>query len=136
MTSSSQNILSGFNDHFNEFLNDILSVFPDNIDIIAAKNSIVLIRKTNPKIIIQIWNSYVVGKYTKEIEMGNIDFFISKDYSSDLNNLDDSKKTKITESIDRLRNPIKMMNDADRDKSMKYIQNLTKLSTLYFSLNN
>ena len=136
MTSSSQNILSGFNDHFNEFLNDILSVFPDNIDIIAAKNSIVLIRKTNPKIIIQIWNSYVVGKYTKEIEMGNIDFFISKDYSSDLNNLDDSKKTKITESIDRLRNPIKMMNDADRDKSMKYIQNLTKLSKLYFSLNN
>ena len=134
--TSSQNILSGFNDHFNEFLNDILSVFPDNIDIIAAKNSIVLIRKTNPKIIIQIWNSYVVGKYTKEIEMGNIDFFISKDYSSDLNNLDDSKKTKITESIDRLRNPIKMMNDADRDKSMKYIQNLTKLSTLYFSLNN
>jgi len=136
MTSSSQNILSGFNDHFNEFLNDILSVFPDNIDIIAAKNSIVLIRKTNPKIIIQIWNNYVVGKYTKEIEMGNIDFFISKDYSSDLNNLDDSKKTKITESIDRLRKPIKMMNDADRDKSMKYIQNLTKLSTLYFSLNN
>ena len=136
MTSSSQNILSGFNDHFNEFLNDILSVFPDNIDIIAAKNSIVLIRKTNPKIIIQIWNNYVVGKYTKEIEMGNIDFFISKDYSSDLNNLDDSKKTKITESIDRLRNPIKMMNDADRDKSMKYIQNLTKLSKLYFSLNN
>jgi hypothetical protein len=134
--TSSQNILSGFNDHFNEFLNDILSVFPDNIDIISAKNSIVLIRKTNPKIIIQIWNSYVVGKYTKEIEMGNIDFFISKDYSADLNNLDDSKKTKITESIDRLRNPIKMMNDADRDKSMKYIQNLTKLSTLYFSSNN
>lgn len=134
--TSPQNILSGFNNHFNEFLNDILSVFPDNIDIISAKNSMILIRKTNPKIIIQIWNSYVVGKYTKEIEMGNIDFFISKDYSSDLNNLDDSKKTKITESIDRLRNPIKMMNDADRDKSMKYIQNLTKLSTLYFSLNN
>jgi len=134
--TSPQNILSGFNNHFNEFLNDILSVFPDNIDIISAKNSMILIRKTNPKIIIQIWNSYVVGKYTKEIEMGNIDFFISKDYSSDLNNLDDSKKTKITESIDRLRNPIKMMNDADRDKSMKYIQNLTKLSKLYFSLNN
>ena len=134
--TSPQNILSGFNNHFNEFLNDILSVFPDNIDIISAKNSMILIRKTNPKIIIQIWNSYVVGKYTKEIEMGNIDFFISKDYSSDLNNLDDSKKTKITESIDRLRKPIKMMNDADRDKSMKYIQNLTKLSTLYFSLNN
>jgi hypothetical protein len=133
--TSPQNILSGFNDHFNEFLNDILSVFPDNIDIIAAKNSLILIRKTNPKIIIQIWDSYVVGKYTKEIELGNIDFFISKDYSSDLNNLDDSKKTKITESIDRLRNPIKLMNDNDRDKSMKYIQNLTKLSKMYFTIN-
>ena len=133
---NSSNILSGFNDHFNEFLNDILSVFPNNNDIITAKNSLILIRKTNPKIIIQIWNSYVVGKYINEIELGNIDFFISKDYSSDLNNLDESKKTKITESIDRLRNPIKLMNSVDREKSMKYIQNLTKLSTMYFSINN
>ena len=127
MTSSS--ILTGFNDHFIEFVNDILSVFPDNADILAAKNSFIMIRKANPKLIIQIWNTYVVGKYKDQIEAGNIDFFINKDYSDDLVHMDNSKT--ITNSIDRLRNPIKLMTEKDRTKSMKYIQNLTKLSSLY-----
>jgi len=122
-------ILTGFNDHFIEFVNDILSVFPDNADILAAKNSFIMIRKANPKLIIQIWNTYVVGKYKDQIEAGNIDFFINKDYSDDLVHMDNSKT--ITNSIDRLRNPIKLMTEKDRAKSMKYIQNLTKLSSLY-----
>ena len=122
-------ILTGFNDHFIEFVNDILSVFPDNLDILAAKNSFIMIRKANPKLIIQIWNTYVVGKYKGQIEEGNIDFFINKDYSDDLVHMDNSKT--ITNSIDRLRNPIKLMTEKDRAKSMKYIQNLTKLSSLY-----
>ena len=122
-------ILTGFNDHFIEFVNDILSVFPDNLDILAAKNSFIMIRKANPKLIIQIWNTYVVGKYKNQIEAGNIDFFINKDYSDDLINMDNSKT--ITNSIDRLRNPIKLMTEKDRIKSMKYIQNLTKLSSLF-----
>ena len=42
----------------------------------------------------------------------------------------DNSKT-ITNSIDRLRNPIKLMTEKDRIKSMKYIQNLTKLSSLF-----
>jgi hypothetical protein len=125
----SSSILSGFNDHFIEFVNDILSVFPDNADILAAKNSFIMIRKANPKLIIQIWNTYVVGKYKDQIEEGNIDFFINKDYSDDLVHMDNSKT--ITNSIDRLRNPIKLMTEKDRAKSMKYIQNLTKLSSLY-----
>ena len=121
-------ILTGFNDHFIEFVNDILSVFPDNLDILAAKNSFIMIRKANPKLIIQIWNTYVVGKYKNQIEAGNIDFFINKDYSDDLINMDNSKT--ITNSIDRLRNPIKLMTEKDRIKSMKYIQNLCKLSEM------
>ena len=122
-------ILTGFNDHFIEFVNDILSVFPNNLDILAAKNSFIMIRKANPKLIIQIWNTYVVGKYKNQIEAGNIDFFINKDYSDDLIHMDNSKT--ITTSIDRLRNPIKLMTEKDRIKSMKYIQNLTKLSSLF-----
>ena len=122
-------ILTGFNDHFIEFVNDILSVFPNNLDILAAKNSFIMIRKANPKLIIQIWNTYVVGKYKNQIEAGNIDFFINKDYSDDLIHMDNSKT--ITTSIDRLRNPIKLMSEEDRAKSMKYIQNLTKLSSLF-----
>ena len=37
------------------------------------------------------------------------------------------------ESIDRLRTPIKNMNKENQDKTMKYIQNLTKLAAIYES---
>jgi len=129
--SSNSTILTAFNDHFMEFLDDVIRVFPDDSDILASKNSAILIRKANPRLIIQIWNSYVVGKYKDMIDAGNINFFINKDYTDDLVHADNSRK--IVEVIDRLRNPIKTMTPEDQAKTMKYIQNLTKLSTIYVS---
>ena len=96
--------------------------------ILTAKNAFIFARKSNPKLIVKIWKKYIVEKYKKEIEEGNIDFFINKDYSDDISA--STYSDKISESIDRLRNPIKNMDPIDQSKSMKYIQNLTKLSEL------
>jgi hypothetical protein len=125
-------ILSAFNDHFMEFVNDISSVFPNDVDILSAKNSFSLIRKANPKMIIKIWQSYVVSKYSDVIDTGDISFFIEKDYSDDLSKTDNSDT--IIQAIDRLRNPVKMMSEESRSKTMKYIQNLKKLSVIYHGL--
>jgi hypothetical protein len=124
----SNNILSAFNDHFLDFVNDVQSVFPDDPDILTAKNALIAVRKANPKMIVKIWNTYIVGKYKNEIESGNIDFFINKDYSSDLSVASNSDK--IMESINRLREPVKQMSPENQSKTMKYIQNLTRLSEL------
>lgn len=124
----SNNILTAFNDHFFEFLNDVQNVFPQDTDILTAKNALLTVRKANPKMIVKIWNSFIVGKYKSEIESGNIDFFINKDYSSDVSSASNSDK--IMESINRLREPIKNMSLENQAKVMKYIQNLTKLSEL------
>jgi hypothetical protein len=126
------NILSAFNDHFVEFVTDVQSVFPEDHDILVAKNSLLAIRKANPKMIVKIWNTYIVGKYKAEIEKGDISFFINKDYSQDL--VYASNPDKIIESINRLRMPIKLMNPVDQAKTMKYIQNLTKLAAMYESM--
>jgi len=128
--SANSTLLTAFNDHFIEFLDDIIRVFPEDVDILTSKNSVLLIRKANPRLIIQIWKSYIVDKYKNVIEEGNIDFFINKDYSGDVANAENS--TKIVEVIDRLRNPVKSMKPEEQEKTMKYIQNLTKLATLYF----
>ena len=125
------NLLTAFNDHFVEFLSDIQRVFPEDVDILTAKNALLTIRKTNPKIIVKIWTTCVVGEYKKEIDAGDIAFFINKDYTKDIATSVSSDK--ITESIDRLRNPVKQMSAEDQAKVMKYIQNLTKLATLYES---
>ena len=122
------NILTAFNDHFAEFVDDIQSVFPEDPDILTAKNALTAIRKANPKMIVKIWNTYIVGKYKDQIDAGNLDFFMNKDYSSDVAAAQNSDK--IMESINRLREPIKNMTPDDQAKTMKYIQNLTKLASL------
>ena len=124
----SNSILSAFNDHFFDFLNDVQNVFPDDADILTAKNALLTVRKANPKMIVKIWNAFIVGKYKSEIESGNIDFFINKDYSTDVSSASNSDK--IMESINRLREPIKNMSSENQSKVMKYIQNLTKLAEL------
>jgi hypothetical protein len=124
----SNNILTAFNDHFFEFVEDVQNVFPDDADILTAKNAFLLARKANPKIILKIWKMCVVDKYRTEIESGDIEFFINKDYQNDISSSPYSDK--ITEAIDRLRNPIKLMEKENQTKSMGYIQNLTKLSDM------
>jgi len=126
--SSNNNILTVFNDHFIEFVSDIQNVFPDDVDILTAKNSLFSIRKANPKMIVKIWKTFIADKYQKEIESGDLSFFMEKDYSSDIQGTENSSK--IMESINRLRGPIKQMTPENQEKTMKYVQNLTKLSAL------
>ncbi len=121
-------VLSVFNNHFNEFINDVQSVFPDDPDILTAKNSIALIRKSNPKLLPKIWVTYIVGPFIKQIESGDINFFLNRDYTNDL--VKNENYEKIMESIDRLRGPVKNMSKENQEKTMKYIQNLSKLALL------
>lgn len=126
----SVNYLTIFNNHFNEFFDDIHNVFPDDPDILTAKNSLSAIRKANPKLLIGIWLSYIYFKYKEQIDAGDINFFLEKDYSEDLTNMSSKK---VMEAIDRLREPVKAMNLEDQQKVMKYIQNLSKLAMMYES---
>jgi hypothetical protein len=122
------NFLTLFNDHFVEFVSDIQNVFPEDVDILTAKNALITIRKANPKLLVRIWCKYVANPYKDKIEAGDLNFFMDKDYSNDLVKTDNADK--IMESIDRLRNPVKMMSKENQDKTMKYIQNLSKLAAL------
>lgn len=123
-------LLKAFNDHFDEFVNDIVTIFPDNMDIRSAKSSIQLLRKANPKMLIGIWNSYISSKYSQQIDAGDISFFIDNDYTDDVSGMESS--TQIMEAVDKLRQPIRDMGDDNREKTMKYIQNLKKICDLYF----
>ena len=122
------NFSSIFNNHFNELIDDLLLIFPDDVDIMSAKNSISLIRKTNPKLLIKIWKNYVVIPYKDQIDAGNYDFFIEKDYTQDLKKTDNSNK--IMQAINKFRDPIKSMTKENKEKTMKYIENLSKISLL------
>lgn len=130
--NQSQTLQKAFNDHFDEFMEDIVNIFPDDMDIRNSRNSIKMLRKANPKLLIQIWNKYVSSKYASQIEAGDITFFIDNDYNDDVGNMENA--TQIMTAVDRLRGPIKSMSPDSQEKAMKYIQNLKKIGDMYFSM--
>ena len=129
MSLNKSNILTIFNNHFIEFIEDIVRIFPNNVDLVTLKNFFVLIRKTNPKIIITVFYTYVVLKYQTYIDNGNINYFIEKDYQDDLTSNNNSDK--IIEAINGLREPIRLMDEKNKLNTIKYLQNLCKLSSSY-----
>jgi len=122
-------ILKTFNDHFIEFIEDIIKVFPENSDLVAIKNSFINFRKLNPKLVLGVFRTYVIDKYSGEIDSKNIDFFINKNYETDLQ--DNSSSSMIIEKIDKLRDPVREMSEDNQQKVLKYLQNLKKLCLLY-----
>ncbi len=119
-----------FNNHLNEFINDILILFPDDLDLKTCATFLKSMRKINPKMIITTWKTGVANKYRKEIESGELSFFENKDYSGDL--INSSEEKEILEVIERVRIDVKTCGEENKIKTMKYLQNLTKISDLYF----
>lgn len=128
MTDKS-NILKTFNAHFFEFLDDIVRIFPENADIATARKSFETIKKANPTIILKVWHKHVYSQYKEVIDQGKVEFFFEKDYGDDLGSVSGGKD--VMRIIDTLREPLRSMNDANKQHTAKYLLNLSKLSSLY-----
>ena len=125
-------IMRTFNTHFMEFLDDIISIFPEKREIQVAKTGFETIKQSNPTLIIRMWNSHIYQRYGDAVDNGDIDFFFDKDYATDL--VESQQYNEIMKFIDEFRQPLREMNEVNRQHSIKYIQNLSKLSSMYASL--
>jgi hypothetical protein len=122
-------LMRSFNTHFIEFIKDISIIFPENTDIKNGLTSFEMIKRLNPSIIVKIWYSRVYSPYEAVIMKGDLSFFYEKNYIDDLDKLGNA--VDIMQIIDKLREPIKDMNEANKEHTMKYIQNLSRLSVMY-----
>ena len=121
-------IVKGFNKHFEEFIEDVQSIFPEDDEVVTMKNLMFLLKKSNPRIIMESWNMYISTPYKEPIENGDISFFINKDYSADVTMTDG-----VSNFIERLRGYVRNMTEENQEKSMKYIQNLCNLTKMYYT---
>ena len=121
-------IIKGFNQHFEEFIEDIQSVFPDDDEVKTMKNLLYIIKKTNPRLILETWNSYITIPYKEPIEKSDISFFINKDYTE----LNIVITDNISKFIERLRGYVRNMTEQNQQKSMQYVKNLCNLTKLYY----
>ena len=126
---SNSDYLNAFNNHFEELLEDITRVFPEDQQILAAVSGLKKLRKSNPKLIMNIFKSHIKIPYEVEIQKGNLKYFLQKDYVKDIEGDWDLSK-KILSKIDDIKEPINNMAKEDQDKVVKYLQNLCKLIDL------
>lgn len=130
--SDKSTISRAFNKHFFEFLEDVTRIIPNDPEISKAVASFETIKKMNPTILVKSWLTHVYNPYKDVIDKGDITFFFDKDYNKDLNGV--SKADEIIALIDKIRMPIKSMDDTNKAHCTKYIQNLSKLSAVYSSM--
>lgn len=133
-TQSNQSIvMRAFNQHLKDFIDDIQALFPENLKLRTFKNSITSFVKMNPRKPIEIWYSKVTLKYSYQILNEDIDFFEHKDYNEDIKNAEGSGLTIDIDFIEELREPLKKIESKDKQMAIKYVKEMTQLSTLYFS---
>lgn len=125
-------VSKAFNKHFFDFLSDLQGIFPDSKEIVFAKTSFETIKRLNTTAIIKTWYTSVSLPYGDEISNGNINFFINKDYSADL--ADVNKNDEIIKMIERIRLPIATTTDVNKEHCLRYLQNLNKLCVAYQNL--
>ncbi len=78
--------------------------------------------------IITTWKTMVTDKYADQIEAGDIEYFLTKDYTDDASG---NYTPTVDSVIQELRTTVRRMSDENKAVSLKYIQNLCKLSKLY-----
>jgi len=71
-------LLKAFNNHLTEFIDDLINIFPDNLDIKTSRTFVEGLKKINPKKIPMIWKECVVDSFKDKILEGNLEFFINK----------------------------------------------------------
>jgi len=121
-------VLKTFNNHFKEFMDDIISVFPRELDLKTSRTFLSGMIKVKKKIAIESWYNWIYKPYKENIDERDFDFFLNKDYASDVGNND------IVAGIEKMRQKINLLSDGSKEKSLNYVYNLSKLSEMYYSL--
>ena len=113
-----------------EFMDDVLRIFPNNLDLKTGKTFIVGLTKVSKKKLVSIWKTSVVDIYEELIMNGDKEYFINKDYSEDLGEGGTDKMMNVIEDV---RGLMRKTSEENKEKAMKYLQNLTKICKLYYA---
>jgi hypothetical protein len=122
-----------FSTHFIEFLNEMTTLFPKNVEIRTFKTAVGQIKRVNPSRLIKTWYSVVTLRFKDQIYSENFSFFESNDYSLELKNTNYDNDG-IHKFIKEMQKTSNIMSIDNKKKTMKYLKNLTKMSEMYINM--
>ena len=119
-----------FFQEMDKFIKEVDEHFPNDRDVLYAKNGISAIRKTNPRLVIDSWLSYIYLPHSEYINECNLSFITNGNYEI-LNNVNGGEAVK--QSLFRLREPISSLPEDKLKEVADIILKMSKLSFLYAS---
>ena len=121
-------LLGAFNAQLVKFIEDISNVLKPE-DAAEARRGVKALKLTlnlTPAIAVRVWLDYA-RRYARDIETGDIESFIRRNYKDDLKEQDASW----LDACERIRKCAIYLSPSNQDKTMKYVQLLTKLANMY-----
>jgi hypothetical protein len=119
--------LEKFNVTFNEFINDLIQTFPDDMEFKMYHIGLTSILKNSPTLILDVFQKQVVDPYESYIMNKNDQFFLNHEY----NDLKESGGASVSLVINKIKNYYTNMSQNDKDIIMKYMMVLTRLCKVY-----
>ena len=86
--------LTAFTNQLDNFVYYLENKFPDEMNIKTYHNSINMLKKVNPRKVLEFFNTYIYI-YKEQIMSNNADFFLENDFKKELNENKDSMLTAI-----------------------------------------
>ena len=121
-------LLGAFNNQLVLFIEDIANVLKPDDAAEARKSSaaLKLTMRLSPTLAIKVWSGYA-QQYAADIDSGDIQNFITRDYTQDLSNRDQSW----LDACEKIRKCAIYLSQENQRKTMEYVQLLTRLCRMY-----
>jgi hypothetical protein len=125
-----------FNVKLKEFINDLITVYPQDEDLYKFKTSVNMLLLVNEKQVIKIFKDFVYPKYKDHILNRDEKFFLTHDYTDDVSAVGATEQS--PEFTDQLIVKIKSywetMKDENKNIIWNYFTLLIKLVEKYISM--
>jgi hypothetical protein len=121
-----------FNKEYFEFLNFIkIHIEDTSFKTFYRKNQI--IKETNPKMFIRIWNERIGSKYHAQIMQQDISFFLNKNYENDVaESAFGSDSNMLLKYINKFKESYETLDEKIKETFLNFIISLTDKSFVYY----
>ena len=116
------NYLEKFNNTFNEFVEDMISIFPNDPELRMYKTALSAAMCVDDTMVINIFNDSVVKKYGSQLLARDESYFLNHDYTEIIENAD------YNALITKIKQYWITMNEENRNAVWKYFKVLILLS--------
>ena len=124
----SKTLLTAFTTQLTNFLDELVELCPEEKDFQVFRNAILLLKKTNPRKIIELFDKYT-STYRKAILEKDEKFILNDNYDTIIGDIDSSSEN-IWSTIAKLRKYWGDLSSTNKETIWKYFHVLINLSDM------